>query len=81
VGAGQIGRQYTPLPDTPMKNLPSNRASRESRAREQIFQSSFIFLSVADHNLFRTRSWTFSDRILNIFFQTILADWLVSVSS
>jgi hypothetical protein len=81
VGAGQIGRQYTPLPATPMKNLPSKRASRESRAREHIFQSSFIALSAADHNLFRTRSWTFSDRILNIFFQTILADWLVSVSS
>src|SRR5579863_7819225 len=42
VGAGQIERQYTPLPVTPMKNLPSNRGSRDNLAREQTFQSKFI---------------------------------------
>src|ERR1700685_2114684 len=44
VGAGQIGRQYTPLPSTPIKNLPSNRASRDSLAREQTCQSRVICL-------------------------------------
>ena len=39
-----MGRQYTPLPLTPMKNFPSKRTSRESRAREQIRQSSSIIL-------------------------------------
>jgi hypothetical protein len=42
VGAGQIGRQYTMLPTTPIKNFPSNRASRESLARLQTSRSSFI---------------------------------------
>jgi hypothetical protein len=42
VGAGQIERQYTRLPFTPMKNLPSNRGSRESRAREHTRQGSVI---------------------------------------
>ncbi len=34
-----MGRQYTPLPRTPMKNLPSKRGSRDNRAREQTRQS------------------------------------------
>ena len=32
-GAGHTGRQYTPVDVTPMKNRPSKRASRASRAR------------------------------------------------
>ncbi len=44
VRAGQIDRQYTPLVCTPMKNLPSKRASRDSRAREQTRQSRGIRL-------------------------------------
>jgi hypothetical protein len=43
VGAGQIGRQYTMLPTTPIKNFPSNRASRESLARLQTCISNFMF--------------------------------------
>jgi hypothetical protein len=42
VGAGQIDRQYTTLPTTPIKNFPSNRASLDSRAREHTFQSSIV---------------------------------------
>jgi hypothetical protein len=45
VGAGQIRRQSTMLPTTPMKNLPSNRGSRASRAGEHMRQSRFMFFA------------------------------------
>jgi hypothetical protein len=41
-GAGQTGRQYTPVVVTPMKKRPSKRASRASRALSHAFQSSAI---------------------------------------
>src|SRR5947208_16422993 len=40
--AGQIGRQYTPVLVTPMKKRPSNRASRDRRARSQTRRSKSI---------------------------------------
>jgi hypothetical protein len=67
-GAGQIERQYTPLENTPMKNLPSKRASRVTRAREQTCQSSSIFLNrffSIDDSADPARIWTFSDYALD----------------
>ena len=43
-----------------MKNLPSNRASRDSLAREHTRQSRFISFAIHDSR-FSRNNWTFSD--------------------
>src|SRR5579864_679856 len=54
------------LPITPMKNLPSNRGSRDSRAREHIRQSRFMFFAdLYFGKTVRVASWS-SDRMLMI---------------
>lgn len=57
-----MGRQYTPLVRTPMKNLPSKRASRDSLAREQTCQ--FRVMASAKSMIINRKpaSWTFSDQ-------------------
>jgi len=48
-----------------MKNLPSKRASRDSRAREHTCQSRIIASRTDDSRFCRTK-WTFSDRVKNV---------------
>ena len=52
VRAGQIDRQYTPLVNTAMKNLPSNRGSRDSRALEQICRGKSIDAVIKLHEVY-----------------------------
>src|SRR5262249_26967941 len=51
-----------------MKNLPSNRASRDSRAREQTRQFRVISPGKPHHSRSCSAGWTFSDHTLKLDF-------------